>query len=114
VYNNNSDGKGCSRCECKENFKDVVICDEKLQKSYLQLDYCMTYNSSYSDEQESNAISFGGCPYVYYSNIVSHRYIALPHNISDLYNVFCTPLNRHGLLCRDCIGGFNLALQIAQ
>jgi len=55
------------------------ICNEKLQKSYLQLGYCycMTYNSSSSDEQESNAISlnFGGCPYVYYSNIVSHRYI---------------------------------------
>jgi len=30
VYNNNSDGKGCSHCECKENFGDVVICDEKL------------------------------------------------------------------------------------
>ena len=37
---------------------------------------------------------------------VSHRYIALPHKISDLNNVFCTPLNRRGLLCRDCIDGF--------
>jgi len=28
---------------------------------------CMTYNSSFSHEQKSNAISFGGCPYVYYT-----------------------------------------------
>jgi len=47
----------------------------------LQLAHCMTYNSSYSDEQESDGISFGGCPYVYYSNIVNSRYIVLPHYI---------------------------------
>ena len=66
----------------------------------------MTYNDSCSDEQESNAISVGGCPYVYYSNIVIHRYRALPHNTSDLNDFFCAPLNREGLLCRDCIDGF--------
>ena len=32
--------------------------------------------------------------------------MALPHNISDLNDVFCTPINRDGLLCRDCIDGF--------
>ena len=67
----------------------------------------MTYNSSSCDEQESDAVSFGGCPYVYYNNIVNHRYIALPHNTSDLNDVFCAPLNRDGLLCRDqCFDGF--------
>ena len=105
VLNNNSGGNGCSPCECKENFGDVVICDDKLQESYLKLGNCMTYNSS-SDEQESDAILFGACPYFYYSNIVHHRYIALPRNVSDLNDVFCAPLNRGGLLCRDCIDGF--------
>ena len=67
----------------------------------------MTYSSSYCDEQESDSITFGGCPYVYY-NIVAHytTYSVLPHNISDLNDVFCAPLNRDGLLCRDCIDGF--------
>jgi len=65
----------------------------------------MTHNSSYSEEQESDAISFGSCPYVYYSNIAHHRYIALPGNESELNNVFCAPLNRRGLLCKDCIDG---------
>jgi len=106
VFNNNSTGKGYSHCECKKDFRDIVICDEKLQESYLDLSHCMTYNSSSHDVQESDAISFGGCPYFYYDNIVKHRYIALPQNISDLNDVFCTPLNRHGLLCRDCIDGF--------
>jgi len=53
-----------------------VICNETLQESYLHLGICMTYNESSSDEQESDAISFGGFPYVYYSNTVKHRHIA--------------------------------------
>ena len=101
VFSNTSAGKRCPRCECKENFGDVVICDEKLQESYLHLDNCMTYNNSSSDEEGSDAISFGSCPYVYSSNIVNNRYIALRHNISDLNNFFCAPLNRRGLLCRE-------------
>jgi len=97
----------CVQQQLIKNYGDIVICDEKLQESYLDLGNCMTYNSS-SDEQGSNAISFGGCPYVYGNivNIVNRRYIALPHNISDLNNVFCVPLNRDGLLCRDCNDGF--------
>jgi len=84
----------------------------KLQKSYLLLGHCMTYNSSSSDEQESDAILFGSCPYVYYSNIhvINHGNIALPHNISGLNDAFCTPLNRDGLLGRDCIDGFGLSI----
>ena len=91
---------------CRKDFGDTVTCDEKLQESYLDLGHCMTYNSSYSDKQVSGIILFGGCPYAYYSNIVNHIYIALPHNISDLNYFFCAPLNRAGLLCRDCIDGF--------
>jgi len=66
----------------------------------------MTYNSSYSDEQEYDAVSFGGCSYVYNSNLVNHRYIALPRNISDLNGIFCAPINRHELVCSECIDGF--------
>ena len=106
VFSNTSDGKGCSRCVCRETFRDVVTCDEKKQESYLRLGNCMTYNGSCSDEQDSDAVSFGDCPYVYYSNRVNCGYITLPHNIPDLNNVFCAPLNREGLLCRDCIDGF--------
>ena len=56
VRGNNSAGRECSPCMCKEDFRDV-ICDEELQESYLLLGYCMTYNSSSSDEQASDAIS---------------------------------------------------------
>jgi len=56
----------------------------------------MTYNSSYSDQQESDAISFGACAYIYYTKIIKHGHIAVPHNISDL-NDSCAPLNRDGL-----------------
>jgi len=103
-----SAGGGFSHCVCRNisSIADVVICDQVHQRAYLKLSYCMTYNSSYSDISDPDAISFGGCPYVYYSNIVNHRYKALPHNASDLNDVFCAPLNRTGLLCTDCIDGF--------
>ena len=106
VFSKTSAEKGGSSCVCEEDFGDIIICDERLQESYLHLGYCMTYNSSSSDQLESDTISFGGCPYVYNSNTVNHIYIALPHNISDLNDFFCAPLNRDGLLCRDCIDGF--------
>ena len=70
----------------------------------------MSYNSSSSEEQESDALSFGRCPYIYYSNIVNNRYIDLPKNISDLNDVFCAPLNRGGWLCKDCIDGFGTSV----
>ena len=47
-----------------------VVCDQRLQESYLHLGICMTYNKSSSDEQESDTVSFGGSPYVYSSNTV--------------------------------------------
>ena len=106
VFSNNSDRKVRSPCVCRKPIGDGVICDQLQQQSYLLINNCMTYNGSYSSVQESDSISFGGCPYAYYSNIVNHRYLALPHNISDLNNIFCAPLNRDGLLCRDCIDGF--------
>ena len=101
VFSNISAERGSSPCKCLEDFGEVVTCDQNLQESYLLLHYCMTYNSSSSD-----AISFGSCPYAHYSNIVKHKYIALPHNVSDLNEVFCAPLNRDGQLCKDCIDGF--------
>ena len=106
VFSNNSDRKVCSPCVCRKPHGETVTCDQLQQQSYLQMDNCMTYNSNYSSVQESDGVSFGSCPYVYYSNIVNRRYIALPHNISDLNDIFCAPLNREGLLCRDCIDGF--------
>ena len=106
VFSNKSAVELCSSCVCRKTFGDIVICDQLQQQSYLRLDNCMTSNNSYPSVQGSDAISFGGCPYVHYSNIVNHRYIALPHNISDLNDMFCSPLNRDGMLCRSCIAGF--------
>ena len=33
-------------------------------------------------------------------------YIRLPDNISELNDYMCGPMNRKGLLCKDCIDGF--------
>ena len=92
---------------CKEGFGDVVICGKNCRNpTFFWVTASHTTAVTSSEEQESDAISFGSCPYVYYSNIAHHRYIALPGNESELNNVFCAPLNRRGLLCKDCIDGF--------
>ena len=72
AFSNNSVGVGILTVCALKNFGNIIICDEKL---YLQMGYCRTYNSSFSDEQESNATSFGACPHVYYSTIINHGLI---------------------------------------
>ena len=84
VYSNKSVGNGCSHCACKEDFGDVVICDEMLQEySFMQLHGSLqdiATTAVVATHMDKN-LSFGTCLYVYYSNIVNHAYTALPHNI---------------------------------
>ena len=48
------------------------------------------------------------CPYFELRgyNVTEPGYIRLPDNISELNDYMCGPLNRKGLLCKDCIDGF--------
>ena len=63
--------------------------------------YCATYN-------EVNNSYITKCPYFEFSghNVTEPGYIRLPDNISELNDYMCGPMNRKGLLCKDCIDGF--------
>jgi len=50
----------------------------------------------------------GGGGHVGSNKISHHLYLELPTNISHLNDFICDPLNRKGLLCRDCLDGLDL------
>ena len=79
----------CLRTKCTEH--DVL----------LTFGNCATQN----DNQE---IFIAKCPYFQLEgyNVTEPGYITLPDNVSELNDYMCGPMNRKGLLCKDCIDGF--------
>ena len=92
---------GTDRCACINSTDTAVKCDQLAQRSYLLLGYCMTHDDS------SGNTFLGRCPY--YQKPTDHWYLKLPTNISHLNHFMCSPLNRKGLLCKDCLDGFGPA-----
>ena len=84
---------------CLSWYSGRVKCsDEGVQLAY---GYCATYNGT----NDSYIIK---CPYFQLEghNVTEPGYIRLPDNISELNDYMCGPMNRKGLLCKDCIDGF--------
>ncbi len=92
------------RCECYSNpaTDDVVQCTEK--GVLLRFGYCMT-------SEEGNGFFVGPCNSFYlskYNQTLSSKgnYISLPSNVSKLNHYMCSPLNRKGVMCSQCIEGY--------
>lgn len=72
------------------------------QSVLLRIGHCMTH-------KEGEGTYAMECPYF---QLKGHElageqgYIKLPNNISELNDYMCGPMNRQGLLCKDCVGGF--------
>ena len=84
---------------CLPWYSGIVKCtDQDVQLTY---GYCATY-----DEVNNSYIT--KCPYFELSghNVTEPGYIRLPDNTSELNDYMCGPMNRKGLLCKDCIDGF--------
>ena len=73
-------------------------------EALINFGYCMTYNES--DE----ITSLGWClSFLVHNRNVSEKnllYLQLPKNVSELNDYMCTPMNRKGLVCSECIDGF--------
>ena len=104
VQQNNSGTDGHQSCTCINSTDISVKCDQLAQRSYLLLGYCMTLNGS------SGITQLGRCSYFNHQKPTDRLYLALPTNISCLNDFMCGPLNRKGLLCRDCLDGFGPAV----
>ena len=97
----NYDAKEMSTSDvfCLSWYSGVIKCsDHGVQLMY---GYCATYNAT----NNSYIIK---CPYFELKghNVAEPGFIKLPDNISELNDYMCGPMNRKGLLCKDCIDGF--------
>ena len=101
---NNSGTDHCHICTCIKDTDIAVKCDQLTQKSYLRLGYSMTHNDS------SGNTFLGRSSFYNHQKPIDHLYLELPTNISHLNDFMCGPLNRKGLLCRDCFDGFGPAV----
>ena len=85
---------------CQPHFNSMLKCTNQgvlLKK----LGHCATY-------EEGKGIFIARCLYFQLEghNVTEPGYIRLPDNISELNDYMCGPMNRKGLLCKDCIDGF--------
>jgi hypothetical protein len=71
---------------------------------YLSIGHCLTYKN----QSGKNMLYEFKCPYF---QLEGHqvsdsepRYVKLPHNISELNDYMCGPMNRKGLLCDSQAG----------
>ena len=62
--------------------------------------------------EEGEGVFIGLCPYfqVKGHNVTDYGYIKLPDCISELNDYMCGPMNRKGLLCKECIDHFGPSL----
>ena len=97
----NSSGKFC-----KDKLRQVcyIICSDG--EPQLKVGYCATYS------EETRLISMTTCPNLQHKgyNVTSNGYIRLPRNLSQLNHYMCTPLNRKGFVCSECVDGFGPSL----
>ena len=83
-------------------YTDLVKCTK--EGVVLSFGCCMT-------QEDNQSLFLTECPYFELKghnllNDIRHPgYIQLPDNVSEL-NDMCGPMNRKGLLCKDCIDGF--------
>ena len=96
------------KCECFHHpaVKVDVLCTDT--EALLSFGSCMTYN------EQDGTTSLGQCDsfLVHNRNVSSayRKYLKLPKNLSELNDYMCTPMNRKGLVCSECIDGFGPAI----
>ena len=86
--------------DCKHIYDDFIICTD--QGPLLQTGFCATYS------EYTGLLSMTDCPYFQLKgfNITSPGYIQLPGTLTELNDSMCTPMNRRGIVCSDCVSGF--------
>ena len=77
---------------------------------YVKSDYLTTYN--HNKGVISVTFAKNSCLFLLNSNVTKTGYRLLPRNISSLNDYMCAPLNRKGYLCKDCIDGYGLAMNL--
>ena len=97
---NHQHKKLLSQLVCNSSSNVFLCTDEGVLTSY---GICVT-------QVENGSIFNFLCPYYrlkgHTVSVSKPGFIVLPENVSDLNDYMCGPMNRKGLLCKDCIEGF--------
>ena len=71
------------------------------------------YFSTYDENKRIITLSSTDCK-LFNETTKPSGYVLMPRNLSRLNEYMCGPLNRKGYLCRDCIQGYGLAVNIVR
>ena len=88
---------------------DIIKCTDN-DGVFLSIGHCLTS----VNENGANVLYEFKCPYFqlegYKVSDSESGYIKLPHNISELNDYMCGPMNRKGFLCEECIDNFSVSM----
>ena len=90
-----------AQCECSDAMEYAITCDQKKQRSFLQLGHCACHNTT------TNGTVVAACPYVFPDHLIVDGHILLPNKSSELNQFVCGNLNRDigTPLCGRCTNG---------
>ena len=84
----NTTGSLFPQCVCSTDDQPWIICNQILQKSYLNLGYCAFQDTA------TNGTLVAACPYVIPKHLIVDGHIPLPSKVSELNNFTCGNLSR--------------------
>ena len=89
------------QCVCSNAVKYEVKCDQRKQRSFVRLGFCVFQDNTTNDTVVAD------CPYVFPHHLIESHHILLPNKPSELNHFICGHLNRDigTPLCGRCING---------
>ena len=102
----NTTGSLFPQCVCSTNNQPLIVCSQRLQKSYLNPGTCAFQDTA------TNGTLVTGCPYVFPKKLIIDERIPLPSKGSELNSFMCGNLNREigSYLCGRCTNGTGPAI----
>ena len=94
-----------AQCVCANHYGGVLMCDDKNFNAMLKNSNWMGLNSDGSEEYLSSP-----CPPGYCNSRQNFSYFHLPNNSASLDKLICGSRNRRGILCGQCVDGFEPAV----
>ena len=94
-----------SSCECYQNDRSFLLCNNKNWTASLLNGFCMTFSLIHN----TNQTVYGRC--VFSNSPIKNntlKYIPLPQRESDLDVDFCGKFKRTGLLCGKCLKNYSI------
>ena len=98
------------QCTCANLYGGVLLCDNKNFSAMLRNSNWMGRLQDDDDDDDSSQYLSSPCPPGYCTSNPTFSHFFLPNNSESLDNLTCGSNNRRGVLCGQCIKGFEPAV----